>query len=118
MLGALAKEFTPDTSIDEVRGSIADREGRVADVSWSDVRQMLNNLMEVYEEECDDLAGLLRSRAQAPAPVWPQRLRTIAPRRSLRSESRETINSVRRRERCLRNTGLNSTTMMGAGLGR
>ena len=58
VLGALVKEFKTDASIDEARDAIADREGRVAGVSWSDVRQMLNNLVEVYEEECSDLGEL------------------------------------------------------------
>ena len=58
VLGALIVEFGTDASIDEVRDRITDREGRVAGVDWSDVRQMLNNLMEVYEEECDGLGEL------------------------------------------------------------
>ena len=58
VLGALVKEFKTDASIDEVRDAIADREGRVAGVSWSDVRQLLNNLAEVYSDECSDLGEL------------------------------------------------------------
>ena len=58
VLGALVKEFKTDASVDEVKDAIVDREGRVAGVDWSDVRQMLNNLMEVYEEECSDLGEL------------------------------------------------------------
>jgi hypothetical protein len=56
--GALTREFKADASVDEVKVDIMDREGRVAGVAWSGVRQMLNNLTEVYEEEGDDLAGL------------------------------------------------------------
>ena len=45
---------------------VLDREGRVAGVDWSDVRQRLNNLREVYEEECSDL-GELYAIARASA---------------------------------------------------
>ena len=81
VLCALTKEFKPDAAIDEVRDLIIDREGRIAGVSWSDVRQMLNNLVEVYEEECSDLGELYviappstdRASAKQPAEVEEHR---------------------------------------------
>ena len=61
VLGALVKEFKTDASVDEVKDAIValwTARAVSPGVDWSDVRQMLNNLMEVYEEECSDLGEL------------------------------------------------------------